>query len=822
MPEGKLPVFGSTPDVDSSNEMADRLLRQAVELHRQGDLVQAQTMYEEILKIRPDHFEALNLLGVLAAQTQNHQRAVDLIDLAISISPDNASSYFNRGLALQALRQWEAAIASYGKAIELKADYAEAWFNRGNAQLQLNEWAAALASYDKAISIRRDHAETWSNRGVALHELKELEAAVASYDKAISLRPDYAEAWSNRGNTFLELKAPDAALASYDKAVSSQPDYAEAWYNRGNVLEELRQWDAALADYERAISLRPDYAEAWSKRGNVLLEFKQSDAALESYDRAIAINSDFAEVWSNRGNALSDKKLWDTALGSYDRAISLKPDFPEAWFNRGNVLSELRQHKSAADSFDRALSLNPDGDYLLGAYLYLSMMICDWSSLDALFNRMVTKIVNHERAAAPLQVLSIINSPSIQQLAAATYVKQNHPLRSGFQEIIKRPRHDRIRVGYYSADFHSHASMYWVAEMFEKHDRSKFELFAFSFGPDLPQDVMRQRVVLAFDRFIDVRNASDEEVVRLSRELEVDIAVDLKGFTKDSRTDIFAFRAAPVQVNYMGYPGTMGAEYIDYIIADHTLVPERFRQFYTEKTVYLPDSYQANDSKRRIAEKVFTRHELGLPATGFVYCCFNNNYKITPDIFDCWMRILERVEGSVLWLFEDNQQAAENLRKEAVLRGVDPGRLIFAGRMPLPEHLARHRLADLFLDTLPYNAHTTASDALWAGLPVLTRIGESFAGRVAASLLNAIRLPELITSSQEEYEALAIELATDPEKLRELKLKLEQNRLSAPLFDIDLFTRHIESAYGEMYDRYHLDLPPDHIYIKPDVPVSRM
>jgi predicted O-linked N-acetylglucosamine transferase (SPINDLY family) len=304
--------------------------------------------------------------------------------------------------------------------------------------------------------------------------------------------------------------------------------------------------------------------------------------------------------------------------------------------------------------------------------------------------------------------------------------------------------------------------------------------------------------------------------------LEVDIAVDLKGFTVDARTDIFSYRAAPIQVNFMGYPGTMAAEYMDYLVADSILVPQQYQQFYTEKIVYLPDSYQVNDTKRQIADKIFTRKELGLPETGFVFCCFNNNYKITPDIFDCWMRILQRLEGSVLWLYVDNEQASANLRKEAVRRGVDADRLVFAGRMPLPEHLARHRSADLFLDTLPCNAHTTASDALWAGLPVLTRIGESFAGRVAASLLNAVHLPELITSSQDEYEASAIELATDPVKLNEIRRKLDKNRLAAPLFDSGLFTRHIEAAYLEMYERYHLDLPPDHIYVKSDDPAMQM
>ena len=354
-----------------------------------------------------------------------------------------------------------------------------------------------------------------------------------------------------------------------------------------------------------------------------------------------------------------------------------------------------------------------------------------------------------------------------------------------------------------------------MAELFERHDKTKFELTAFSFGPD-QNDEMRQRVSKAFDRFIDVRMKTDEEVARLSRDLGIDIAVDLKGVTQDCRTGIFSYRAAPIQVSYLGYPGTMGAEYIDYLIADKTLIPIESQQHYSEKIVYLPYSYQVNDAQRKISDKVFTRSELGLPESWFVFCCFNNNYKITPNTFDLWMKILGQVTGSVLWLFEDNPTAAKNLRLEAQKRGMDPSRLVFAKRMNLPEHLARHKVADLFLDTLPCNAHTTASDALWAGLPVLTQAGESFASRVAASLLNAIELPELVTYTPEAYVALAIDLATHPAKLQELKSKLAANRLTTPLFDTALFTQHIEAAYTLMFERYQADLMPDHIYIKHD------
>lgn len=440
------------------------------------------------------------------------------------------------------------------------------------------------------------------------------------------------------------------------------------------------------------------------------------------------------------------------------------------------------------------------------------MRICDWCNFDSECTHLISSIRNGSLNTAPFPFLMIPSSSDDQLQCAKLWVANNFDLADRLIWQGGRYDHDRIRIAYLSADFHGHATGYLIAELFEIHDRSRFELIAFSFGPE-DQSEMRQRLSAAFDKFIDVRNASDREVATLARKFEVDIAVDLKGFTTDSRTGVFALRAAPVQVSYLGYPGTMGADYIDYLIADRVLIPAASQKYFAEKIAYLPNSYQVNDRRRRIAEKILTRAELGLPADAFVFCCFNNNYKITPAVFECWMRLLKQVEGSVLWLFEDNASAASNLRKEAQARGLNPERLVFARRMALPEHLARHRLADLFLDTLPCNAHTTASDALWAGLPVLTQIGETFAGRVAASLLTAIGLPELITSTPQAYEDLAIELATNSEKLAAIKRKLADNRLTTPLFDTKLFAKHIEAAYTTMHERCRAGLPPDHIYV---------
>jgi predicted O-linked N-acetylglucosamine transferase (SPINDLY family) len=377
----------------------------------------------------------------------------------------------------------------------------------------------------------------------------------------------------------------------------------------------------------------------------------------------------------------------------------------------------------------------------------------------------------------------------------------------------KNKPNKKIRIGYYSADYYEHATSYLIAELIELHDKSKFEIFGFSFGPD-KDDKMRKRISKAFDQFIDVNLKSDKEVAQLSRDLKIDIAVDLKGFTQFSRFGIFVERCAPIQVNYLGHPGTLGADCIDYIIADKVLIPQKNQKDYSEKIIYLPHCYQVNDSNKKISDKVFTKKELGLPEDGFVFCCFNQSYKITPYVFDIWMRLMKRIDGSILWLIKDSDIGVNNLKKEAQKRGVEPDRIIFADKMSNDEHLARHRLADLFIDTFPYTAHTTCSDALWSSLPVVTRIGQSFASRVSASLLTAIGLSELITKTEKEYEELTFKIANNKSLLNEIKKKLTKNKPIKSLFNTKLFTKNIESAFVIMHERYHSNILVKNIEIK--------
>ena len=699
--------------------------------------------------------------------------------------------------------------------VNKKLAQVEDLFARGVALHQQGKLVQAQAFYRKVLNIQPRHFDAIHMSGVIACQQGKYQLGYELISKAIAINPNNAIAYNNHGLVLQELEQFDAAAASYERAIALQPDYAEAYNNRGNVLNELKQLDAAVASYERAIAIQPSYAQAYYNHGVVLQKLKRLDAAMASYERAISIMPDLAEAYNNRGVVLQELKQLDAAMASYERAIAIKPDYAEAYNSRGNAFKELNQLDAALENYDKALQLKPDYDLLHGLRLYIRMQICDWNGAEAQCVELENKILRGKNATSPFPLLGIKDSLALQKKSAELFVRHNYPINNSLGLISKHPPKEKIRIGYFSADFGEHPVSYLTTGLYETHDRSKFEVIAFSFGYHANGET-RKRLLSAFDQFVDVRDKNDREVAQLSRGLQIDIAIDLGGHTKDSRTGIFAYRAAPVQVGYLGFPGTMGAEYIDYIIADHTLIPPEFQGFYSEKIIYLPYSYMVNDRRRKISDVRFTRQDLGLPGTGCVLCCFNNSYKITPAVFDAWMRILKAVDGSVLWLREDNTTSSKNLRKEAERRGISAERLVFAKRMEsLSEHLARHRQADLFIDTLPYNAHTTASDALWAGLPVLTCMGESFASRVAASLLNAIHLPELITRTLEDYERLAIELARNPSKLAEIQRKLETNRLTTPLFDTGLFTKHLEAAYSQIHERHHADLPPDHIYIQP-------
>jgi protein O-GlcNAc transferase len=604
------------------------------------------------------------------------------------------------------------------------------------------------------------------------------------------------------------------AAAHYADVLRADPANAEAHCYLGMIACQQGRFAEGAECARQSLAYDPANARAHVLLGRALAALGQPDAALSSFDRAIAMEPSAARAHGHRADLLAELSRNGEAIESYDRALALAPDAVADWFNRGGALIAVGRYEEAIASFERAAALDPKlgrADVLRAPLFLSKLRLCDWTNYHDEAAQLVSMIGANQPLSVPYAAFFLPCSPAEQLQCARRYVQDQAAQPSLWRGEIYS--HDRIRLAYLSADFREHATSHLMAGLFEQHDRSRFEIMALSFGED-DDSAIRHRVAAAFDRFIDVRGKSDQDIAELMRRHEIDIAVDLMGFTKDNRHGALARRPAPIQVNYLGYPGTMGASFIDYIIADATVIPEEHEACYAERVVRLPGSYQANDNKRPIASATPSRRDCGLRDDGFVFCCFNNTQKLNPDTFDVWMRVLQAVDNSVLWLLEGSATASANLCVAAERRGVAARRLIFAANTSLPEHLARQRLADLFLDTLPYNAHTTASDALWAGLPVLTQTGTSFAGRVATSLLRALGVPELITATPQDYERRAIELAKDPSGLAALRRKLAVNRATTPLFDTALFARRIEAAYTAMHRRYQAGLPPAKISVE--------
>jgi protein O-GlcNAc transferase len=602
------------------------------------------------------------------------------------------------------------------------------------------------------------------------------------------------------GLTLHRRGAVNEAAVRYHDVLRIDPANADALYYLALISCQHGRFEEGAGLARKSLASDPKQARSHVILGRAMHALGLHADALVSFDRAIALTSELAPAHANRADVLSKIGRNAEALDSYDRALALAPDSVADWMNRGVALIALNRHDEAVTSFDRGYALNPDfaqADDFCAPRLLSKLRICDWTDLVAETAQVLAMVKAGKPLSLPYAIVAIPSSPTEQLQCARRFVQDQPaypPLWQG-----EAYAHDRLRVAYLSADFNEHPTAYLTAGLFECHDKSRFEITALSFGQN-DNSPARRRLEAAFEHFIDVCDNSDQEIAALMRRSEIDIAVDLMGFTKDNRLGVLARRAAPIQVNYLGYPGTTGAPYMDYILADSTVIPENHDAFYAERVVRLPGTYQINDNRRAVSQRTPTRGECGLPQNAFVFCCFNNPQKITPEIFDIWMRLLRATEGSVLWLYAGNAKAVTNLRLEAEKRGVTPERLIFAPKASVADHLARHRLADLCLDTLPYNAHTTASDALWAGLPVLTCLGETFAGRVAASLLKAIGLDVLITRTLAEYETLALRLARDPAYLATLKDTLARNRDASPLFDTQSATRHIETAYQAMAD----------------------
>ena len=769
--------------------------------------------YKNAIEINPHYAEAHYALGVIFQDLNQLEEAVKSFEAVLLIKPELAEMHNNIGVILQELGQVDKSLKHFKLAIKIEPNFHEAHNNLGNMHKGLNHIDSAIKSYKCAISIKPEYVEANHSLGIIYQDLNQFIKANKYFKKVINIKPDFADVYFNLGSSFQSLDQLSEAIKSYEKALSIEPEFTEAYNNLGIALMSLGQLDNAIKNYEKAISIHPKNAEAHLNLGLAYQKLGQLDDSVECYKKSLSAKPDYAEAHNNLGITLMDLGQLSNADESFEKAISINPEYYLAYSNRGNLLTSLKRFDEALLCYQRAIDIEPDKNFILGNFLHTRMHLCVWNELPSFIELLIKKINSNQKIIKPFPLLALIDDPKIQKQATEIFANEKYPKIQELPLLDKVLKHKKIRIGYFSADFREHPVATLTAELYERHNRKEFEIYAFSFGPDT-MDEMNLRIKMGVDNFYDAHTMSHKDVVKLSRSMEIDIAVNLGGHTQDSRTEIFAMQAAPIQVNYLGYSGTMGLDYMDYLIADPTLIPKDQQSHYSEKIAYLPNSFMVNDTKNNISKRVFSRAEAGLPLNGFIFCCFNNHYKITPNVFARWMRILSRVDGSVLWLAKGNDTAQNNLIIEAKKNNINENRIIFASRLNLrEEHLKRIQLADLFLDTMPYNAHATTSDALQVGLPVLTCIGNSFASRVAASLINSVDLPELITSTKEQYESLAIQLANNPEKFNAIKEKLKNNIFKSPLYDTPLYTQHLESAYLAMYNKHKNGLDPDHIYV---------
>jgi protein O-GlcNAc transferase len=722
------------------------------------------------------------------------------------VQQPNAERALNAAFSLQRCGRFEEALVAVDGLLKLNPDCAIAYNFRGNVLLALERNEEAIASYNRGLVLRPDYPEALNNRGVALIRSGRYAEAEKDFSRLTVLKPADASALHSLGVSLALQGRHSEAVGYFDSAIVAGRAGAPQYKSRAQSLHRLDRSAEALADYDKALGFGDD-PECFTGRGMLLLQQQRDVEALHDLSRALSLMPVDADAWLGRAIALVRLNQLEEALAGFNEALRLRPANPNALFNRATALARMKRYEEAAHDCEALLQIEQGYAYAAGLLLHSRLSACDWRGLAGLCSKVEVAVANGVRAAHPYLHLAVSDSPGANLRAAQIFAQDRYPASARPLWRDERYRHGKIRIAYLSADFYRHATAYLMAGVFERHDRAQFETVAVSYGPN-DHSEMRDRLESAFDRFLDVRPIPDREIAQKLRAMEIDIAVDLKGYTGDARPGILAMRPAPVQAHYLGYPGSLGAGYIDYLFADAILIPAGSRQAFAEQIIWLPGCYQCNEPAGPDPSSPPSRSEYRLPVSAFVFCCFNSSFKVTPSIFDIWMRLLKTTPGSVLWLLESTTIASANLRNEARSRGIAPDRLIFAPLVNHTEHLARLPLADLALDTFPYGAHTTASDAVRAGLPLLTIRGESFAARVAASVVAAAGLPEMVSESPEEYETRAVALACDGQALAAVRSRLQANRGTSLLFDTARFTRHLEKAYVTMNERYQRGLRP--------------
>ena len=754
------------------------LLKNAVQFIENNQLELAKNILKEGEANFPNEFSFINLLAQISLRNKEIQAGINLLKKSLIINPNQSLVMVDLGIALSINNQLDEAILFFEKSIELDPTNLQAFMR-------------------KAITLNR---------------LDRLSDSIDCYQKIIELNPNFVDAYINQAEILNSIGKTELSLSLYQKALEIDPKNARLFIKYGNLLNKLDRVDEALNAYKRSIEIKSSNIGALVNIGYLLKKIKKHDEAIIYLKKSIEIEAD-PQVLHNIGAAYCSLGNYLEGIVYYDKAIKLKPDLIESYLLKARALATLGKIDQAILCFDKVEENKSFFKNSFGERFNAKQSICDWSNFDNDKNKLELLLKENKSVAAPLVVCNLFEDPAIHKVGAEIYANDSCPLNNILGQIKKYPKNKKIKIGYFSGDFREHPVGFLITELFEMHDKSKFELFAFSISKKI-ESKTRSRIKKSFDEFIEVAHYSDQEIASISREKKIDIAIDLGGYTKNCRPIIFSYRAAPIQIIYLGYPGTMGADYIDYIFSDKFIIPKESRQYYTEKIIYLPKCYQPCESKITPSQKLFSRKSEGLPESAFIFCCFNGSWKITPKMFKLWIDLLFSVQDSILWLPAMPSQAIQNLKKECIALGMDKNRLIFSFYEGLKEdHHSKIRLADIFLDSFPYGAHSTASDFLRAGVPVVTLRGSSIANQVASSILINLNLSELITTTEYDYKNLAIKLATYPSHLKEIKMKLIENVKNSSLYNIKEYTSSIESGYIHVYDRLHNNLPPDHIEV---------
>jgi len=800
----------------------DNALMKANSLVKQGHIDEAKNMYQSILSNYPKNVRALKALQTIMSAKNNIKsnqptqqsitkliniynqgQFIDLISEAehlLKVNPESYVIWNIKGAAEKVLGRIEDALVSFKQVVSLNPYYPEGLNNLGTILKDQGKFDEALEVYNQALALKPDYTDCYYNKGIILKEQGEFSEAINAYNQALKINPSYAEAYNNKAVIIKEQGDLDQALDTCEKALSINPKLWEALLNKSNFLRLQGKFDDAINSYKKVLTLKQNIPEAFNGLGIIRTELGDLNEALAMFQKALVLKPDFAEAYNNMGNVKVAQSDLNEALAMFQKALIIAPYQHDSFNNIANVYELQGKRKESIEACNKALILKSDFEIARSKKLYQQARLCDWGGI-ANDRDYIPNLGTAKQSIDPFSLLALEDEPERHRKRSEVFANDKffqNPLPFDFKvNFSLKP----IRIGYFSADFKEHVVSRLIAPILERHNRNDFQVYGYSIK-QTQEDDLKKRLMQSFDVFRDVSQINDKQVAQLAREDKIDIAIDLNGYTQNARARIFAYRVAPVQISYLGYPGTLGASFMDYIIADRNLIPEASQLFYSEKAIYLPNTYMPTDNTCKITTQSLSREELGLPKDGFVFCAINNSYKITPQIFDIWTRLLKKVDRSVLWLLSPDNDVKLNLIKEASARGISADRLVFANAKPYDQYIAQFTKADLFLDTFTYNAGATANHVLWAGLPIVTKIGKSYTSRMAASMLSAIGLSELVTKTEKEYEDLILDLATNPKKLSEIRERLSKNRLSEPLFDTELYIKHLEEGYRRVYENY--------------------